>query len=48
MQEKGVRLCLSDSDLILYGIPPPPQAEFDAKSATAIASWSLWDARQQP
>jgi hypothetical protein len=33
---------------MIYQIPPDIQADFDAKGAVVGATWSLWDAGNDP
>jgi hypothetical protein len=48
LEEMGVRFHLDGNDLVIYQIPPDIQADFDAKGAVVGASWSVWDAGNDP
>ena len=48
LEQVGVRMMLSGNDLVFYDIPPAIQADFDAKGAVVGATWSVWDAGEQP
>jgi len=48
LEQVGVRMMLSGNDLVFYDIPPAIQADFDAQGATVGATWSVWDAGDQP
>ncbi|MFZ2359043.1 MAG: hypothetical protein WA040_06835 [Anaerolineae bacterium] len=48
LEQLGVRFHLDGDDLMIYQIPPAIQADFDAKGATVGATWSLWDAGNDP
>lgn len=43
-----MRFHLDGDELMIYQIPPDIQAEFDAKGAVVGATWSLWDAGNDP
>jgi hypothetical protein len=48
LEQMGVRFCLDGDDLVFYDIPPAIQADFDAKGAVVGATWSVWDAGNDP
>jgi hypothetical protein len=48
LEQVGVRMMLSGNDLVFYDIPPAIQADFDAKGAVVGATWSVWDAGDDP
>jgi hypothetical protein len=43
-----VRFHLDGDELMIYQIPPAIQADFDGKGAVVGATWSLWDAGNDP
>jgi hypothetical protein len=48
LEQLGVRFHLEGDDLMIYQIPPAIQADFDGKGAVVAATWSLWDAGNDP
>jgi hypothetical protein len=48
LEQSGVRFHLDGNDLMFYQIPPDIQANFDAKGAVVGATWSVWDAGNDP
>jgi hypothetical protein len=48
LEQLGVHFHLDGDDLVIYQIPPDIQADLDAKGATVGATWSVWDAGDQP
>lgn len=48
LEQMGVRFHQEGDELVIYQIPPAIQADFDAKGAVVGATWSLWDAGNDP
>lgn len=48
LEQMGVRFHLEGDELMIYQIPPAIQANFDAKGAVVGATWSVWDAGDDP
>jgi hypothetical protein len=48
LEQMGVRFHLEGDELVIYQIPPDIQSDFDAKGAVVGATWSVWDAGDDP
>ena len=47
-KQLGAACTLNGDDLIIYKIPAEMQAVFDKSGAVVGASWSVWDAGNDP